>query len=89
MIIFYCVRLEPYIGVCACVDLFAGRAVTLEALFRERLILREPGSGTRNILERELARVGYSVWRRSAGGSCSSQQLQGHFRELVVGRATA
>ena len=57
----FLLRREPYIGVCAASHPFAGRAVTLEALFHERLILREPGSGTRNILERELERVGYSV----------------------------
>ena len=57
----FLLRREPYIGVCAAPHPFAGRAVTLEELFHERLILREPGSGTRNILERELARVGYSV----------------------------
>ena len=57
----FLLRREPYIGVCAAPHPFAGRTVTLEELFHERLILREPGSGTRNILERELARVGYSV----------------------------
>ena len=57
----FLLRHEPYIGVCAASHPFAGRAVTLEELFGERLILREPGSGTRNILERELARIGYSV----------------------------
>ena len=57
----FLLRREPYIGVCAAPHPFAGRTVTLEELFHERLILREPGSGTRNILERELERVGYSV----------------------------
>lgn len=32
----------------------------LPELFSERLILREPGSGTRNILERELQQCGYT-----------------------------
>lgn len=53
------VRMEPYIGVCARSHPFAGREVLLDELFRERLILREEGSGTRNILERELAQQGY------------------------------
>ena len=35
------------------------RKMELDELFRERLILREEGSGTRNILERELAQQGY------------------------------
>ena len=57
----FLLRREPYIGVCAASHRFAGRTVAPEELFGERLILREPGSGTRNILERELARIGYSV----------------------------
>lgn len=54
-------RMEPYIGICAAGHPFAGRQISMEELFGERLILREKGSGTRNILERELARLGYSA----------------------------
>ena len=70
------VRMEPYIGVCAHSHPFAGREVPLEELFRERLILREEGSGTRNILERELAQQGGGLRRelslRRGGGRRSA-----------------
>ena len=56
----FLLRIEPYIGICAKDHPFAGRAVPLQELFSERLILREPGSGTRLILERELAQCGYT-----------------------------
>ena len=52
-------RREPYVGVCAADAPICGRKLTPEELFGERLILRERGSGTRNILERELAEQGY------------------------------
>ncbi len=57
----FLLRQEPYIGVCAAGHPFSGRTVPLESLFAERLILREPGSGTRLILERELAQLGYTT----------------------------
>ena len=56
----FLLRSEPYIGVCAKEHPFAGREVAMTELFSERLILREPGSGTRNILERELQQCGYT-----------------------------
>ena len=40
---------------------FAGRRVSPEELLTETLLLREPGSGTRSILERELMQVSYST----------------------------
>ena len=52
---------EPYIGICAAGHRFAGRRVTPEELLGETLLLREPGSGTRSILERELMQVSYST----------------------------
>ncbi len=55
----FLLRQEPYIGICRADHPFAGRQVPLEELFTQRLILREEGSGTRNILERELAQQGY------------------------------
>lgn len=57
----FLLRQEPYIGICAASHPFAGQTVSLERLFEERLILREQGSGTRNILERELAQQGCSI----------------------------
>lgn len=45
---------EAFFGVCAPDHRFAGRTVSLDELAGERLILREPGSGTRAILEAGL-----------------------------------
>ena len=57
----FLLREEPYIGICAAGHRFAGRRVTPEELLGETLLLREPGSGTRSILERELMQVSYST----------------------------
>lgn len=78
----FLLRQEPYIGVCAADHPFAGRDVPLEELFTQRLILRERGSGTRNILERELAQQGYSTDRFADQACISSFTL---IRELVSG----
>ena len=47
---------EPYIGVCASSHVFpSGEPATFHDLLGARLLLREKGSGTREILERNLA----------------------------------
>ena len=76
----FLLRSEPYIGVCAKEHPFAGREVAMTELFSERLILREPGSGTRNILERELQQCGYTVEAFHANICISSFKL---IRDLV------
>ena len=76
----FLLRSEPYIGVCAKEHPFAGREVAMTELFSERLILREPGSGTRNILERELQQCGYTVEAFHANICLSSFKL---IRDLV------
>ncbi|WP_319633332.1 LysR substrate-binding domain-containing protein [Sinanaerobacter chloroacetimidivorans] len=45
---------EKYIPVCGPEYVFNGKGSTVEDLLNERLIVREPGSGTREILERTL-----------------------------------
>lgn len=45
---------ERFIGVCSPNHIFADKNITLEDIFNERLILRESGSGTREIFERIL-----------------------------------
>ena len=55
----FLLREEPYLGICAAGHPFAGREVPLAELLGQRLVLREEGSGTRNILERELQQLGY------------------------------
>ena len=53
---------EDYIGVCAAGHVFAaGKPHTFHDLLQERLLVREAGSGTRNILERNLALQGMKI----------------------------
>ena len=77
----FLLRAEPYIGICAKDHPWSGKSVRLEELFSERLILREPGSGTRNILERELFQQGYGI---EAFQSCVCISSFKIIRELVV-----
>ena len=77
----FLLREEPYIGICAANHPWNGKQVSLETLFTERLILREPGSGTRNILERELTQQGYTVGAFSSRVCVSSFKI---IRELVA-----
>lgn len=51
---------EAFIGICPPGHPFSGKEVTIEELLKETLILREPGSGTRDILEKQLTLSGYS-----------------------------
>lgn len=53
-------RVEDFTGICSSRHPFAGKTVQFKDLFGETLIVREPGSGTRDILERELIQKGYS-----------------------------
>ena len=66
---FHLFKKENFVGVCASSHPFAGKSVSLDELFRERLILREPGSGTRRILEQAIRDRGYSF---DSFRSCSS-----------------
>ena len=77
----FLLRREPYIGICAAGHPWSGKQVALETLFSERLILRELGSGTRNILERELTQQGYTVEAFERRVCISSFKI---IRELVV-----
>ena len=54
-------RTEPFLGICAKTHPFAGRTVPLEEIWGENLLLREEGSGTRNILEQLLYERNHSV----------------------------
>lgn len=48
-------RREPFVGLCGREHRFAGRIVSLEEIWDENIILREEGSGTRNIAAQMLA----------------------------------
>lgn len=54
-------RNEPYVGICSKNHPFAGKIIPVSELFTERVILREKGSGTREILERTLLAEGYDA----------------------------
>ena len=77
---FFLLREEPYLGICAADHPFAGKQIPIPDLFSERLILREEGSGTRKILERELTQSGYHVSAFSDCACISSFKL---LKELV------
>ena len=47
-------RTEPFVPVCAAGHVFARKPVRLRDLLEEHLLIREPGSGTRDILEKNL-----------------------------------
>ena len=52
---------EDFIGICSADCSLAGRSLCLSDLSDTRLILREPGSGTRDILEEALDSAGVSI----------------------------
>lgn len=51
----FVLRSEPFVGVCSKEHPFAGKVVKFEDLFKENLILREDGSGTRKIFVNALS----------------------------------
>ncbi|MEG1887011.1 MAG: LysR family transcriptional regulator [Oscillospiraceae bacterium] len=54
-------REEEFIGICAKTHRFANREIAIEDLFSESIILRESGSGTRDILEQFLNEHSFSI----------------------------
>ena len=55
-----CFRRARFVGLCRKDHPFAGRTISMEELAGQCLVVREPGSGTRGILENTLAERGYS-----------------------------
>ena len=53
-------RKEPFVGLCGKSHPFAGRTITLDELWDQDLILREAGSGTRDILGQLLTECNHS-----------------------------
>ena len=53
-------RSEPFVGLCGANHPFADRTVSLDEIWNEHLILREEGSGTRNILAQLLSSMNHS-----------------------------
>ncbi|MGN1148518.1 MAG: LysR family transcriptional regulator [Lachnospiraceae bacterium] len=54
-------EVESYVGFCSREHSFAGKTVSLENLLKETVIVREMGSGTRNILERMLQANNHTI----------------------------
>lgn len=52
---------EPFVGICAASHPLNGKTVSLSDILCETIIVREHGSGTRNILEQELFHAGYTL----------------------------
>lgn len=72
---------ERFVGICGKSHPFAGQSVSLADIFRERLIVRERGSGTRRLLEQAIADRGYSL---DSFHSCSSISNFSVICELVA-----
>lgn len=60
---------EQFVGICGKDHPFAGKTVSLEETFHEKLIVREKGSGTRMLLQQAIFDRGYSL---DSFRSCSS-----------------
>lgn len=58
---FQLLKKEEFVGICPKNHSFAGKTVSVEDIAKEPIIVREVGSGTRDILEYELKRVGYDL----------------------------
>lgn len=71
----HCLREEPFVGICQKGHPFSGRAVTVDELLKQPLIYREPGSGTRAILEQLLQGNNESISRFSRQICISSFKL--------------
>lgn len=52
---------EKFTGICAKSHRFAGKSVPLGEIFKETLLLREKGSGTRRLLEQAIHDRGFSL----------------------------
>jgi len=72
---------ERFVGICGKDHPFAGQTVSLEDIFREGLIVRERGSGTRKLLEQAVTDKGYSL---DSFQSCSSISNFSVICELVA-----
>lgn len=72
---------EPFIGICTKEHPFANRIVSVEDIVNETLIVREQGSGTRDILEHELMSLGYDLTAFPKVICISSFQL---IRQLIL-----
>lgn len=75
--------IEQFVGICHRDHAFNGRAVPMETLFGETIIVREPGSGTRAIFEQVLSSQSYTLDAFSRTVCISSFEL---IKKLVLNR---
>lgn len=54
-------RKERFVGICAVSHRFAGKKIKLEEMFAETVIIREKGSGTREIIEQVILQYGFDI----------------------------
>lgn len=78
-------RMEPYAGICAEGHRFSGRCVSVEEVLKEKVFIREKGSGTRTILEHELEQNGYSLKSLAGYSVISSMRLIGRLVQRNLG----
>lgn len=66
---------EEIVGICGQSHDFAGKEIPLQEIFKENIIIREKGSGTRAIFENFLGKNGYSVEMFGNKSTISSNKL--------------
>ena len=74
---------EPFVGLCSKGHRFAGKTVGLDEAFGECLVLREQGSGTRNILEQALSQTSHGVEEFARIVTVSSFPLMGQIMRTL------
>lgn len=72
---------EKFIGICAKDHPFANKSIDIKDIFKESIIIRENGSGTRAIFEKELEKQNYSIDNFKKITSISSFEL---IKSLVI-----
>ncbi|MBK5202085.1 MAG: LysR family transcriptional regulator, partial [Spirochaetaceae bacterium] len=65
-------KIENFVGICSKTSPLLNRKVSFKELFGNNLILREKGSGTREIFEQELRKSSYSINQFKSCASISS-----------------
>lgn len=69
------IREEKLVGICGLNHPFAGKSVPLEKIFSHHILLREVGSGTRNVLENFLEGENYTTQQFAKISTISSFAL--------------
>lgn len=72
---------EKFVGICSKDHPFANNSIKIQDIFNESIIVREMGSGTRAIFEKELAEQNYSLKNFKKVTSISSFEL---IKSLVI-----